>query len=331
MDVVELTRKLVDIPSVTGEESNVAAFVADHLRSIGAQVTTEEVEPGRPNVFGVFGTRSRVTLSTHLDTVPSFIPSSEDGLWVYGRGSCDAKGILASMLFAAEALFEEGVRDFGILAVVGEEQGSAGALHAGKQSTESEYLINGEPTENKLAIGTKGALRLVVRATGQSAHSAYPELGDHAIDKLLDALGGIRALRLPVNPFLGETTVNIGTIEGGSAPNVIPEHAEARLLVRLVSDADTIVDTVREAAGPDVEVIETLRIEPMLMEEVGGFETTVVRYTTDIPLLCPAWGKPLLLGPGTIHVAHTDHERVSKNELRRAVGIYQALVKRLLT
>lgn len=330
MDVVELTRKLVDIPSVTGDESNVAPFVADHLRSIGAHVTTDEVEPGRPNVLAVFGSRSRVTLSTHIDTVPPFIPSSEDDRWVYGRGSCDAKGILASMLCAAKALFKEGVLDFGVLAVVGEEQGSAGALFAGRQSTDSEYLINGEPTENKLAIGAKGALRLVVRATGRSAHSAYPELGEHAIDKLLDALGRIRALRLPVNPFLGETTVSIGTIEGGSAPNVIPEHAEARLLVRLVSNADAIVDTIREAAGPEVEVIETLRIAPMLMEEVEGFETTVVRYTTDIPLLCPAWGKPLLLGPGTIHVAHTEHERVSKHELRQAVGIYQSLVKKLL-
>lgn len=330
MDVVNLTRQLVDIPSISGQEAAVGTFVAELLRGMGATVELFEVEPGRFNVLGVFGETPLVTFSTHLDTVPPFIASSEDAGWVYGRGSCDAKGILACMIIACERLLAKGETNFGILAVVGEERGSAGAKHAGGQSRGSRFLINGEPTEGKLAIGSKGALRLKLIAEGRSAHSAYPELGDSAIDRLVAALSRILAHRFPVDPVLGDCTVNIGTISGGSAPNVIADHAEAELLVRLVADASPVVDAIRDLCGEGITVQQTLCIDAVHLRSLPGFETCVVRYTSDVPLLCPAWGEGLMLGPGTIHVAHTLEERVAKDDLHQAVETYVSLGVELL-
>jgi acetylornithine deacetylase len=306
------------------------------LSRIGAShnglVEKTEVEPTRFNVYAGFG-NPVVTLSTHMDTVPPWVASRADDEFIWGRGACDTKGIIASMITAAERLLEQGVRDFGLLFVVGEERNSAGAYHAAKHPRGSKYIINGEPTENKLALGSKGALRYEVVARGRMAHSAYPELGDSAIDKLLDALDAIRKVELPVDDVLGPSTLNIGTIHGGRAPNVIPDEARAEIFIRLVGDSGgtrrAMADAMAGRLARGVELNEVLEIPAIRLTGVAGLPTTVVAFTTDIPAFGGAWGKPLLLGPGTIHVAHTLDERVPKQQLLDAVEIYQRMIRHL--
>jgi len=332
MNVFELTRALVDIDSVTPNEEAVGLWLADYLRALasktGGQVEVIEVQPHRFNVFACWG-EPVVTLSTHIDTVPPFYPSREDDEFIWGRGACDTKGILASMIKAIEALLAAGETNFGLLLVVGEERNSAGAYDAAKHPRGSKFLINGEPTECKLALGSKGALRYHVVASGKMAHSAYPELGESAIEKLLDALANIRRIKLPVDPILGASTLNIGTITGGRAPNVIPDDASAELFFRLVDDGESTRAAVAEAARGLAEAKEVLCIPAVHMEAVPGLETAVMAYTTDIPAFQGAWGRPLLFGPGSIHYAHTDAERVPKRELLAAIEIYQTLVRQL--
>jgi acetylornithine deacetylase len=332
-DLFALTRKLIDIESITGNEADAGVAVASELEALAAQyggrVERMEVEPGRFNVFASFG-EPVVTLSTHLDTVPPFFASREDENFIWGRGACDVKGIIAAMITAAAGLLSAGVRDFGLLFVVGEEKNSAGAYRAAKTPRGSRFLINGEPTENRLALGSKGALRYEFIASGRMAHSAYPELGESAIEKLLDALNRVRAARLPVDPVLGPATLNIGLIEGGRAPNVIADHAMATLMFRLVGDPAPIRSLVEQSAAGLVEAREILCIPAVHLGALDGFETTVVAYTTDIPAFGGAWGIPYLLGPGSIHVAHTSEERVPKKQLAESVVLYQTMVKRLL-
>jgi acetylornithine deacetylase len=321
---------------VTPEEAAVGEYLFDYLSRIGAKhngiVEKIEVEPQRWNVFARFG-NPVVTLSTHMDTVPPWVASRDDEEFIWGRGACDTKGIIASMITAAERLLEHGVRDFGLLFVVGEERNSAGAYHAAQHSYGSKYIINGEPTENRLALGSKGALRYEVVAHGKMAHSAYPQLGDSAIEKLLDALDAIRKVKLPVDDVLGASTLNIGTIHGGRAPNVIPDEARAEIFIRLVGDSASTKRALEEAVSPwiekGVELNFVLEIPAIRMKAVEGLPTTVVAYTTDIPAFGGAWGQPLLLGPGTIHVAHTLDERVPKQQLLDAVEIYQRIVRQL--
>ncbi|MBA3975448.1 MAG: peptidase dimerization protein [Candidatus Solibacter sp.] len=331
--VFDLTRRLIDIESITGNEKQVGDFVHTLLSGIarthGGAVERMQVEPGRDNILATFGTPA-VTLSTHLDTVPPFFPSSEDDGFIHGRGACDVKGIIASMICAAEDLLAEGTRNFGLLFVVGEERNSAGAYHAALHPRGSRFLINGEPTGNRLATGSKGALRYELNASGRMAHSAYPELGESAILKLLTVLDRVRRMELPVDDVLGPSTVNIGTLSGGRAPNVIPDQAMASLMFRLVGDPDPIRRAVARICGGLVEASEILCIPAVRLGVVDGFDTTVVAYTTDIPAFQGAWGEPYLLGPGTIHVAHTSMERVEKSQLAEAPGLYKTLVKRLL-
>ncbi len=269
-----------------------------------------------------------VVFGSHLDTVPPFLPAREDAEFIYGRGSCDAKGIVASQIMAAEKLISQGVRNFGLLFLVGEETFSDGARAANLRPRGSKFIINGEPTENKLALGTKGILRVDIRTRGRTAHSAYPHLGDSAIEKLLDILGDLRQLPLPREPILGESTMNIGVVSGGSAANVIPGEARAEVLFRTVNGADELRNKVEECLRGRSE-FEFVRSTPaMHLEKLDGFESTVVAFTTDLPNLT-AWGRPLLVGPGSIEVAHTDHECVRKADLRRAVELYDRLVKEL--
>lgn len=332
MNVFELTSGLVDIESITGNEAEVGRYLHAYLSRLaatsGGTVETMDVEDGRFNVLAMWGTPT-VTLSTHMDTVPPFLPSREDADHIWGRGSCDAKGIIAAMVGAAEHLLAAGTKNFGLLFVIGEERNSAGALAASKSPRGSRYLINGEPTENKLALASKGALRFELAARGKFAHSAYPELGESAIEKLLDALAAIRRVQLPKSELLGPSTLNIGTIKGGVAPNVIPDSASAEILVRLVADAAPVRDALQAAVGNRAELREVLCIPAIEFQRVDGFETTVVSYTTDVPMFAGAWGKPLLLGPGSIHVAHTSEERVPKSELLQAVTLYADAVRRL--
>jgi acetylornithine deacetylase len=333
MNVFGLTRALVDIESITENESHVASFLHDHLAKLAAQtggrVERMQVEGDRYNVLACWGNPA-VTLSTHMDTVPPFFPSSEDAESIWGRGSCDAKGIIASMTAAAEKLLGEGVKNFALLFVVGEERNSAGAAVAALASRGSRYLVHGEPTENKLALASKGTMRLEVVAHGRMAHSAYPELGESAIEKLLDALAAIRRVPLPEDALLGRCTMNIGTISGGRAPNVIPDLAKAEILVRLVGDPSPIRDAFTAAVAGRVELNEVLCIPAMRFVNVDGLPTTVVSFTTDVPMFGRSWGEPLLLGPGSIHVAHTSEERIAKKDLADAVEIYAKVVKKLL-
>jgi len=289
-----------------------------------------EAAPNRFNVFAAFG-EPVVTLSTHMDTVPPHVASREDETRIWGRGACDAKGIIASMIGAAEALLEDGTRNFGLLFVVGEEKNSAGAVAAARDPRGSRFLINGEPTENKLALGSKGALRFEITAQGRMAHSAYPELGESAIDKLLDVLQELRAIPMPVDPLLGPGTLNIGTIAGGRAPNVVADEATAEVMFRLVGDAEPLRHAVQRAVEGRAVAREVVAIPPIRLGGLSGIETTIVAYTTDIPALGTAWGTPFLLGPGSIHVAHTLEEHVEKRQLVEAVGLYKRMVSELLT
>jgi acetylornithine deacetylase len=335
MQLGELTRALIDIESITGNEERVGLQLLDYCSALatrfGGLAERCEVEPHRANIFACWGDRPTVTLSTHMDTVPPFVPSREDAEHIWGRGACDTKGIIAAMLKAAEALLESGVRNFGVLFVVGEERNSAGAYHAAAQPKGARYLINGEPTENKLALGSKGALRYEIAATGRMAHSAYPELGESAIDKLLDALARIRAIPLPVDELLGRSTLNIGTIAGGRAPNVIADEAVAEIMIRLVGDSTATKEAIAAAVAGKAEARERIEIPALRLGSLAGIETTVVAYTTDIPAFGDAWGIPFLIGPGSIHVAHTLDERIPKRQLDDAVGIYQKMVRQLLT
>ena len=334
MNVFELTRKLVDIESVTDNEAGVGAFLLDHIGKLtsrtAGQVERMDVEAGRFNVLAWWGAPA-VTLSTHMDTVPPFFPSREDDEFIWGRGSCDAKGIIASMIAAAEDLLAGGTKNFALLFVVGEERNSAGAAVAARTPRGSRYLINGEPTENKLALASKGALRFEVVAQGRMAHSAYPELGASAIEALLDALEAIRRVPLPTDPLLGPCTVNIGTISGGRAPNVIADAAKAELLVRLVGDPSPVRENFTRAVGSRAQLNEILCIPALRFHSVDGFATSIVSFTTDIPVFGKTWGEPLLIGPGSIHVAHTTEERIAKRDLSEAVKIYAQLVRTLQT
>ena len=327
MRLFELTRQLVDIESISGHEKNVALFLGNYLQKLGAQVELEEAEPDRPNVLACWG-KPDVVLSTHLDTVPPYFPSREDEEFLYGRGACDAKGILAAQVEAASRLHAEGVPDVGLLFLVGEERNSAGAVASNQKPRGSRYLINGEPTENLLAVGTKGVLRLELAAKGRMAHSAYPELGESATEKLVEACYLLRDMELPEDDLLGKTTYNIGILQGGIAPNVIPDSAHAEVMYRIVGPADELQQAVEQAVGSLVTVTRVLHIPPVRLGRINGLETTVVAFCTDIPSLTN-WGQPFLLGPGSIRVAHTEHERIAKQELLQAVEIYVKMVKKL--
>jgi len=333
MNVFELTRALVDIESITNNEERACNFLFDLLTPLAVRfdghVERVEVEPRRFNVFAQWGNELAVTLSTHIDTVPPFFASREDAEYIWGRGACDTKGIIACMIFAVEALLTAGQRNIGLLFVVGEERNSAGAYRAAEAPRGSRYIVNGEPTGNRLAIGSKGVLRYEVAATGKMAHSAYPELGDSAVHKLIDALADIRRLALPVDDLLGPSTLNIGTISGGRAPNVIADEAHADIMVRLVGDSASTKDALARAVGGRAELREVIEIPAVRLNSVEGIDTTVVAYTTDIPAFAGVWGEPYLLGPGSIHVAHTMEERVAKRELTEAVELYQRIVRHL--
>jgi acetylornithine deacetylase len=333
MNAFELTRALVDIDSITPNEEAVGNYLFDHLSAItgatGGRVERMDVEPHRFNVLAYWG-EPVVTLSTHIDTVPPFFPSREDDRFIWGRGACDTKGIIASMIHAAQDLVAEGVRGVALLFVVGEERNSAGAFVAAKENRGSRFLINGEPTENKLALGSKGALRYEITAKGRMAHSAYPQLGESAIEKLLDALERVRRVKLSLDPVLGQSTLNIGTIKGGRAPNVIPDHAQAEIFIRLVDSGDSSRDAIQQAVAGFAEAHEVLFIPAIHLGSLPGFETSVVSYTTDIPAFAGSWGKPFLFGPGSIHHAHTDEERIPKAEIIEAIAIYKKLVRQLI-
>jgi acetylornithine deacetylase/succinyl-diaminopimelate desuccinylase-like protein len=329
MDVVAFTRQLVDIESVTGNEGPVGDFLRRELSRLGFQAKKLPVEGVRGNVYATAPEQPRpeIVFSTHMDTVPPFIPSREDADRVYGRGACDAKGIIAAQVAAADRLRHDGIHA-GLLFLVGEEKDSLGAKVANQQSHGSKFLINGEPTENRIASASKGTLRVEIIAQGKMAHSAYPELGESAIDKLLEALNRLRAIRLPTEEGVGPCTLNIGVIEGGRAPNVIPDFARAQLLYRLVGPSEALKREIITSVGDLIKVEFTLEIPLARLRTLDGLPTMVAAFTTDIPWLSN-WGQPLLVGPGSIHAAHTQSEYVEKKQLGEAVDLYCAIAKRL--
>ncbi len=327
-DVVSLAAELLAIPSPTRDEGRAVEFVSRWLIARGWNVTLQEVAPGRSNVWA-----SRrgggVTLSTHLDTVPPYVAPRLDGPRLCGRGACDAKGIAAAMLVAADRLAESGEERVDLLFVVGEERGSDGARAANQLDATSRYLINGEPTESKLATGCKGAWRVTVHTRGREAHSAYPELGRSAILPMCELLPGLSSLDLPVDARLGPTTVNVGLIKGGTEANIVPAHCEAELMVRLVGDREPVQAALEQWAAGRAELSYGSFIPAQHFHIVPGFDTAPMAYTSDIPLLT-RWGTPLLFGPGSIHVAHTPDEFIDVDELRASVSAYERLVRSLL-
>jgi acetylornithine deacetylase len=337
LDPIRLTQQLCQIESTTYFEGNVGDFLADFLTGRGWAVEKTAVpqpeesagQGPRWNVYaGVAGQAPDLVFSTHMDTVPPYIPFREDAEYIYGRGVSDAKGIIAAQLAAAEALRSERFR-VGVLFVSGEERDSAGAKVANESPKGSRFLINGEPTDNRLAVASKGSLRVVFRASGKMAHSAYPELGESAVHKLVEVLGRLLKLDLPVVEDVGPSTLNIGQVQGGYAPNVIADTAAAQVLVRLVGDSEPVRAALVEAAGDLAKVDFTLEIPFVRLRAVAGLATMVAKFTTDIPQLSN-WGEPLLLGPGSIHVAHTPHERLAKKELLEAVELYIQVARQLL-
>jgi acetylornithine deacetylase len=332
VNVFKLTRELVDIPSVTGDEFHVGTSLAELLNRLGYQVELLELTNDRANLIATTGDQPRVVLSTHMDTVPPHIASSEDDEFIHGRGACDAKGIIAAQIVAAERLRASGVTEIGLLFTVDEEVTSAGAkaMNAHPLSSSCQYLINGEPTDNLLAIGTKGSLHVIIRTEGRAAHSAYPEQGESAIEKLLDVLVDVRSIEWPADETFGETTSNIGVISGGTRANVVPDEAQTVLQIRLTGGAQAAKDLLEQAVGGRASLEYKSAHDPVRLLALDGFEQTIVRFTTDIPYLTN-WGTPLLIGPGSILDAHTQHERVRKSELLRAVEIYSDLARRLLS
>jgi acetylornithine deacetylase len=339
-DPIQLTLELAQIDSTTYHEGPAGDFLAEFLARRGWAVEKTPVrqpaESGsgdpRWNVYAaVAGETPDLVFSTHIDTVPPYIAPTEDDEFLYGRGVCDAKGIIAAQIAAAEALRAAGFR-IGLLFVSGEERDSAGAKAANEQPKGSRFLINGEPTDNRLALASKGTLRAILRSKGTMAHSAYPELGESAIHKLIEALHRMLALPLEVVEDIGPSTLNVGLIHGGRAPNVIADRAEAQVMVRLVGDSASVREAIVEATAGLAEVDFTLEIPFIRLRAVEGLPTLptmIAKFTTDIPQLTN-WGEPLLLGPGSIHVAHTPHEKIAKRELLEAVELYIKVAKQLL-
>jgi acetylornithine deacetylase len=329
VDVVALTRALSDIDSTTGRETEAGQLLAAILRERGYDVEEQPVEGGRFNVFATLGEAPQVVFSTHYDCVPPFFPTRVENGMLFGRGVCDAKGILAAQVAATERLREAGERRVGLLYVVGEERGSDGARVANERAPAGvRFLINGEPTDNRLGLATRGMLRVRLVATGRAAHSSFPELGESAIDKLLDALMVIRGVQLPDDALLGRTHYTVGLIDGGVAPNVVSPHASAELSFRTVGSGEPIRDALRVVEGL-VSVEPIHEVPAVRLHTLDGFETAVFPYTTDVPMLT-GWGTPLLVGPGSIHVAHTDEEHIAVDELNAAVDLYESLITRLL-
>jgi acetylornithine deacetylase len=326
VDVVSLTRSLVDIDSTSGREGEAGRWLAAYLRELGFEVVEQPVDDRRMNILTA-GTPV-LTLSTHFDCVPPFFPSRVERGRIYGRGACDAKGILAAQVAAADLLRRQGETRVGLLFVVGEERGSDGARAANDVANGCRFLVDGEPTDSRLGIATRGVLRLKLKASGRAAHSSFPELGDSAIDKLLDALIALRAIELPSDPVLGKTHYTIGLISGGIAPNVVSPSAEAEVMFRTVSAADDVRRAILSIERR-VTIDHVLEVPPVRLTTVPNFESAVFPYTTDIPFLT-AWGQPLLFGPGSIHAAHTSDEFIDIDELQSAVNGYVTIARELL-
>jgi len=326
---IRLTRELIDVDSTTGRESEAGEFIARTLERLGYAVARQPVADGRFNVIATLGVPPAVVLSTHFDCVPPFFASREEGGRVHGRGACDAKGALVAQIAAAERLRASGEQRVGLLFVVGEERGSDGARAANGAAAGSRFLINGEPTDNRVAVATRGVYRVRLRAAGKAAHSSLPELGVSAIDKLVDAIVALRSVPWPEDPVLGRTFYSVGLIRGGVAPNVISAEAEAELMFRTVGGHEALRQAIESRVGQLVQPEDVLVVPPVRLTTVAGVDTAVFAFTTDIPFL-DRWGAPVLVGPGSATLAHTADEYCEAAELLRAVDVYVETANALL-
>jgi acetylornithine deacetylase len=330
VDPIALTKELVTLETPTGREGPAVDLLAGYLGRLGYRIVRQPVSAGRENLYA-YREVPTVVFSTHLDCVPPFVPLREDATHLHGRGTCDAKGLAAAMVTAAERLAQAGEPRIGLLFVVGEENGSDGAQAAHAIEPKGRFLINGEPTENRLSLGQKGSLKIVLDCVGRAAHSAYPEDGRSALLPVLDTLERLRRLELPTDPMLGSGTLNVGVVRGGVAPNVIPPSAHAELLMRLVGPSAELRPRIAACAADGVTV--TFPTELPYYKNTApaplGWDTTVVSYASDLPFY-GAWGPAYQLGPGTIRVAHTDEERIAKAELLAGVELYVRLAKDLI-
>jgi acetylornithine deacetylase len=324
----ELARQLMTIPSVTGNELEVGNFLTSYLSTAGYRVERQAVEPERFNVIATAG-RPRVLFCTHIDTVPPVLPIGEDQDFLYGRGACDTKGIIAAMLEAGDRLRSSGVQDYGYLFVVGDETNGSGAKAANTLKWDNEFVVVGEPTGNKLARAQKGTFMAELSVQGKAAHSGYPEAGVSAIEGLWKVLGDCRSADWGDDPLLGKGTFNIGTFNGGQAFNIIPASSVATIMIRTIEPPDAVEAKMRSLIGDRAGMKVLGGARPYLMHVVEGFETTVVSFGSDVPYLGKL-GKPLLIGPGSILDAHTAHEKISKQELMAGAALYERLARTLL-
>lgn len=332
LDPIALARQLIDIPSPTDHEERVAAFLEGELTKFGYACRRQTVADTRFNLYAAAGGRPRVVLNSHMDTVPPWFASSEDAEFLYGRGACDTKGVIAAMIAAGERLRARGVNDFAFLFVVGEETDSIGAKTANPEFSNigSEFVVVGEPTESIFARASKGALTCFVRFEGVAGHSAYPERGDSAINRLVNAVAEINATNWGEHDILGKATVNVGVIRGGQKPNVIAADAEAEMIFRLVTTPEDVQARLEKLVARHGGRITVARGNPpQFMTVPEGAKAQVVGFNTDVPHL-HGLGKPLLFGPGSILDAHGANEKIAKKELLAAVQTYEDLVISLL-
>ena len=332
IDPIALARQLIDVPSTTENQFAVAELLEHELTRLGFATRRQDVSATRFNLLALAGGRPRVVLNSHIDTVPPWFGSDEDDEHVYGRGACDTKGIIAAMIAAGERLRVRGVDEFAFLFVVGEETDSIGAKAANLAFADlgSEYVVVGEPTQSTFARASKGALTCVIRFEGVAGHSAYPELGDSAIHRMVAAIAEINAAEWGHDDVLGKTTVNVGVVRGGEKPNIIAANAECELIFRLVTTPEQVQERLElllaEHGG---RIIVSRGNPPQHMIVPAGQESAVVSFNTDVPWLS-SLGKPLLFGPGSILDAHGVHERIAKRELLDAIGTYEEMLIALL-
>jgi acetylornithine deacetylase len=324
---IPLLEQLVVIPSVTGAEGPLLDFLQGRFEARGLTVDSQEVSPGRRNLF-IHRGRADVVFMTHADTVPPFFPPRRSGAGLAGRGACDAKGSLAAQSVALEDLLAQG-HPVGLLVLVGEERGSDGALAANGEPRGSRYIVCGEPTENQFVAGSKGCLRIRAETRGVAGHSSIAGSGSSAVPPLLDFLAAIRAAELPADPVFGETTMNIGVLEAGTAPNVIADSARAEILFRTGEPVEKLLSRIR-GLTPEVELEIPYRSDPILFRvPKNRHSAQIVAFACDLPLL-PSWGEPILVGPGSILDAHGADEKVDLAQVEEAVEVYRTLAHGLL-